>query len=84
MVSSKETFNLACYVKVIAGIRGARPMPVLQVTADNRLNVCFACGQTVVKLLSTMRVLNNLYQDPVSIVKAIITLRYILHRISLV
>ena len=84
MVSSKETYNLACYAKAIAGIRGDRPMPVLQVTVDNRLNVCFACGQTVVKLLSTMRVLNNLYQDPVSIVKAIITLRFILHRISLV
>ena len=59
-------------------------MPVLLVSADDKLNVCVPCGLDVFHLISAMEVVTNLYQDPVSNVKSNIKLRFFIHRISLV
>ena len=66
------------------GIRGDKPMPVLLVSADNKLNICVPCGLDVFHLVNSMEVVTKLYKDPVSNVKSNIKLRFFIHRISLV
>ena len=84
IVSSKISYSLACYVKAFVGIRGDRPMPVLKVSFDHKLNVCYSCGIVIFHLISAMDKVTKLYRDPVSNIKSNINLRFFIHRISLV
>ena len=84
IVSSRISYSLACYVKAFVGIRGDRPMPVLKVSFDHKLNVCYSCGIAIFHLISAMEAVTKLYQDPVSNIKSNINLRFFIHRISLV